>query len=424
VIWEKMHDERPGSLVVDPSGDVVLTGTKETRTNSVTSYKTLIGKYSRETGSVLWEKRGFQPGVSHWQAAVNVGGDVIIVGADSAGGGSTDIYLGRLRGSDGESVSETRFATNADDIPYAIALDAAGDTFVGGSSGGKFFLAKFREDGRFLWKQEHDNPPNSNPGWGSYVGAILVDGRGNVTAVGNLERNLLTAKYSGRDGTLLWERVYSPGIEHTSLNRVSVDLEGNVLVSSVYRNMQTFHLRAVYLVKYGATDGTTKWEKRIGGKSMEDEVVGMNVDDTGNVVLGLISPAMSSRNRPVVYIGKLAGSDGTVVWEFILDDFWAGGLTMDGEGRIAVTGRKDFDFTTLLFRDELPARLNVAGARGGMLEIRWPELHKGLRLETQSGEGISANREWTAVAGSTGTNAVTVPIETGGRAGFFRLVRE
>lgn len=57
------------------------------------------------------------------------------------------------------------------------------------------------------------------------------------------------------------------------------------------------------------------------------------------------------------------------------------------------------------------------------LQLAWPATHIGWRLESQtnsSSAGLSTN--WSAVAGSTGTNQMAVPIDPGKDSVFFRLV--
>lgn len=68
----------------------------------------------------------------------------------------------------------------------------------------------------------------------------------------------------------------------------------------------------------------------------------------------------------------------------------------------------------------------MAKASAGYLNIAWPADHTGWRLQVQTNHlaaGISANpADWGTVAGSTVTNAVSLPIDTTKAGGFYRLV--
>lgn len=69
-----------------------------------------------------------------------------------------------------------------------------------------------------------------------------------------------------------------------------------------------------------------------------------------------------------------------------------------------------------------PAHLALSAA-GGQMQFNWPSDHTGWRLEAQTntvGMGLSTN--WVTVAGSTGTNQLSIPITTGNASVFFRLV--
>lgn len=426
VIWEKIHDERPQELEIDSNGNVVFTGVIEKRTNGVASYQTLIGKYAGDTGAPLWEKRGFQAGVRWWGAALNSANDVIVTSSIVGADGSNDIYLAKLRGGDGELEWETRYASSdkGDDSSSVVTLDTAGDVFLGGNSAGKFFVAKFRgADGELLWKQDHDNPPNQNSAWDSVAYVLVVDSNGDVTAGGNTLLDVLTAKYSGRDGAKLWERVYDQGRERPGINDLSLDQQGNVIVAIVWSDFILGQVGRVYLAKYAAADGATRWEKQVQASNVYNEIRGLSFDSEGNLVAGLSSEPSSSSKKPVWYIWKFAAEDGAVMWEQQLENFVGWNLSMDREGRIAMTGRLDSDFTTFLYQDELAAGIALSKTTNGAMQIKWPQSQQGLQLEMQSGEGLSTTGPWTVISGSTSTNSVTISVQAGEKARFFRLVR-
>lgn len=428
VVWEKIHDEKPQSLALDSAGNVVFTGVIEKSTNGVWSYVTLVGKYAGSTGVPLWEKRNLQPGARWWGAEVNAADDVVLTGAVSGADGSSDIYMAKLQGIDGEPMWESRYASpNAGhDDSSAITEDAEGNLYVGGASEGKFFIAKFRgADRALMWKQTHENPENSNPGWTSSAGPIVVDKVGDVIAAGTVRQDVLIAKYRGTGGTILWEKVFTPGrYEKIGFQASSLDTQGNVFVANLWISLTgpQGSYQAVRLGKYATADGRTEWETQLGLPHRLNELFGgISLDADGNLVTGLSVEGTSSITPDKALIGKYAGRDGAPIWEVPVENFRPFGFARNSEGKIAITGGQNSDFTTILFQEDLPARLNVTCTKAGMLELKWPSIHQGLQLEVQEGDyGISA-AGWTTIPGSTDTNAVTVPIETNGKARFFRL---
>jgi hypothetical protein len=96
-------------------------------------------------------------------------------------------------------------------------------------------------------------------------------------------------------------------------------------------------------------------------------------------------------------------------------------LTAASDRAIAVTGSRWADVATMLFENEPRVRLNTI-REGVTLKIHWPQTHTGFQLQSQTG-GISSGGVWTPVPGSAATNSMTVPIDLGTSARFFRLNR-
>ena len=62
----------------------------------------------------------------------------------------------------------------------------------------------------------------------------------------------------------------------------------------------------------------------------------------------------------------------------------------------------------------------TARASGNLLDISWPLV--GAHLQTQANsEGVGITTNWVDVSGSTATNHVVMPIESGNGSVFFRL---
>jgi len=60
---------------------------------------------------------------------------------------------------------------------------------------------------------------------------------------------------------------------------------------------------------------------------------------------------------------------------------------------------------------------------GSELQFNWPQDHTGWTLQTQTNSlntGLGTN--WVDVSSSSSTNQITIPVNSGNGAGFFRLI--
>jgi len=191
-----------GSLAVDPSDNVVMTGSYLGAVDfgggvltSAGSYDIFLAKYD-PNGNHLWSDRFGDTSVQHTEsAAVDASGNVVITGSFSGmvdfGGGPltatgspfSDIFLAKLD-ADGNHLWSERFGDAALDVAETVALDAwdnillsgrfRGTTDFGGSpltsaGGDDAFLSKFASaatgivDGLSMWIELRAYPNPFNP---------------------------------------------------------------------------------------------------------------------------------------------------------------------------------------------------------------------------------------------------------------------
>ena len=97
--------------------------------------------------------------------------------------------------------------------PVKVVRDAAGNIIVAGSTGHDMLTIKYSgADGSELWQKRYKGPGPSN--FFDYALAVAVDSSGNVVVTGysygsGSGADYYTAKYASADGTLLWEKRYS-----------------------------------------------------------------------------------------------------------------------------------------------------------------------------------------------------------------------
>lgn len=154
-----------------------------------------------------------------------------------------------------------------------------------------------------LWTQRYDGPLSSA---NDEAYRVVRDNNGDIIIFGitsdfNFSTDLLTIKYSGTDGSLLWSRRYD-GLDKLDerIGALALDSAGNVLVTgSSARAAGGWDL---YTAKYAAADGAVLWEKSYSGTgNREDHPVSLRVDSTGNVVLAAM---LFQTNRYDTYLAN------------------------------------------------------------------------------------------------------------------------
>jgi len=216
--------------------------------------------------------------------------------------------------------------SNSDDHAFKVVRDAAGDIIVAGTTDdgitqGDMLTIKYSgADGSVLWLKRYNGPANGYDA----AHAVAVDGTGNVVVTGysyNGTNNdyYYTAKYATADGALLWEKRYNgPGNYNDYPQAVVVDGSGNVLVTGYSAT-----------IKYLA-DGTGVWTNNVGGTALA-------VDGSGNAVV-------AGGSDFDFYTAKYAATDGALLWAQRYngpDNGYneARAVAVDGSGNVMVTER-------------------------------------------------------------------------------------
>jgi uncharacterized delta-60 repeat protein len=234
------------------------------------------------------------------------------------------------------------------DQAVKVAHDPVGNMIVTGTSGSAILTIKYSgADGSVLWQRRDDS---------GAVNALAVDDRGNVVIAGYSysysspeRRDFYTAKYAATDGTLLWEKRYnSPGNRQDAAYALALDSSGNVLMMGFSES--TFEQ---YTAKYAAADGALLWEKRRPSVSAQRWLWSLPVllppslvavDGSGNV---LVSGASRNDEGQSGYdTAKYAAADGALIWEKRYDvpgSSFAMAVAVDQGGNVIVIGASDKD---------------------------------------------------------------------------------
>jgi len=342
--------DNPRAVVVDRSGNVILTGWSKGNNGPADCddcfYDYYTAKYS-QNGALLWSKRYNGIGNSTDQAnalAVDATGNVIVTGFSRGpespidGSQMEDLYTAKYAAANGALLWEKRYTNGTGS---AVAVDTDGNVVVTGTSRGidnaDFYTAKYAAaNGALLWERRYDRARDDR------AIAVALDANGNVVVTG-IQNNsdYYTAKYAAADGVLLWERHYNgPGNGQDIPAAIVVDANGDVVVAGgTFANGNT----DLYTAKYAAGDGALLWEKRYNGPANgSDSANAVAVDDSGNIVVtGRYFPDSLSGND--YYTAKYAAADGALIWERRYGNATNGSdgasaVAVDGNDNVVVTG--------------------------------------------------------------------------------------
>ncbi|HVF72787.1 MAG TPA: PQQ-binding-like beta-propeller repeat protein [Chthoniobacterales bacterium] len=342
--WLKQFNPSSGTdfpigTTVDSSANVIVCGVQQPNGAS----KGFVTKYAAADGAILWS---VSPAIPGQIPAATANGDVIVTSNSSLG----PLTITRYAGTDGHVVWETTGPSAT--APKAMKLDAAGNVVVTGPlqndlgfDGDRpypihnYYTAKYSgADGHLLWEKQYNGPEN----YDDIPAGLALDGNGNVVVTGESQDfkgrpEIYTVKYDGTDGHVLWERRYNgPNAFNYDRGRgVTLDPSGDVLVAGQGDDDK------LYLAKYGGVDGHVLWERLIpypgGGTLHGNDVV---TDARGNAIV----TAYAATNHTSFFVGKYRSSDGGTIWQKpYLPASGSGGaelhgLALDSAGNIVTAG--------------------------------------------------------------------------------------
>lgn len=314
VLWQEKFDgpangsDRALGLAIDREGNVAVTGTAVT------------AKYAAGDGTLLWKKRQAE------LIGVDGNDNVILVGFDW-GASLYDLWIHKYSPA-GDLLWEQHFEMSRVlyDQPVKLIVDRDGNLILTGWSyrlqtGARYlpdyFTAKYSgQDGTLIWEKFYNGPADGE----DRASAAVVDHEGNVIVTGSAVANpvngrtvFYTAKYAATDGTLVWGKEYGslPGINDAA-KAIAVDGNGNVIVTGSAHNGRNTDYATV---KYAAADGALVWERRFNGpgSNSDDEPSAVAVDANGDVFV----TGLSTGNDRIgeFYTAKYRAADGALVWE-------------------------------------------------------------------------------------------------------------
>jgi uncharacterized delta-60 repeat protein len=395
-------DEVPTALAVDKTGNVYVAGNRGTVKYNKAGAQEWVAGYGASalavndsgnvyvTGTVRSVSTGddcattkYNPaGVEQWVAYYNGPGNSFDAATAFAVDASGNVYVtGKSRGAETVNDYATIKYNSAGveqwfaryngpgnlsrDVPAALAVDAAGNVYVAGTSsdvtGTDFYATvKYNSAGVQDWVAHYDGPDKPPFSFDSAI-AIAVDAVGNVYVTGTSRDTLddyATVKYNSA-GVEQWVARYNgPRNSHDAATALAVDDSGNVYVTGKSRASLTTDDYAT--VKYNSA-GVEQWVARYNGPTgnFQDAATALAVDDSGNVYVTGNSAAIGTMNDYATIKYNRAGVEqwsarynGPGMMFNSNDDATA--LAIDDSGNVYVTGTSqglntDWDYATVKY---------------------------------------------------------------------------
>ena len=349
--------DEANALAVDAAGNVYITGVSRGLGGN-RDYTTV--KYD-PNGNQLWEVSYDGPASSYDVAedlALDAAGNVYVTGYSRGSGTLTD-YATIKYDTDGNQLWVARYnnaPVNGFDNGRALALDAAGNVYVTGSSRGAgtfhdYATVKYDPNGNEVWVRRYNGPLDLDDA----PEALAVDVAGNVYVTGRSPGSgtfpdYLTIKYD-TDGNEVWVRRYDgPGEGFDVPRGLALDAAGNVYVTGYSRGAGTgpgtFYDYAT--IKYDP-NGNRQWVARYDGPDNDrDMAEAVALDAAGNVYV--TGYATGSGYATIKY-----DTDG--IWQWVTPpyDGAARALALDAAGNVYVTGSSTgsgtgWDYATIKYK--------------------------------------------------------------------------
>lgn len=294
------------SVAVDAAGNTYISGaTKGSLGGANTGdFDAFLTKFD-PSGTELWSR---QVGTSSYDyshaVAVDAAGNAYISGYTygSLGGsraGARDAFLTKFSPS-GTELWTTQIGTMSHDRSYSIAIDAAGNAYITGTTGGSLggvnaggndaFLSKFGPSGAKLWTTQIGSTDDD------ISLSLAVDAAGNTYITGYTEGSLdganagmyyydaFLSKFDP-SGTELWSRQVGTA-SYDEAWSVAVDAAGNAYITG-YTQGDLRGTKAgssdVFLIKFDPS-GTELWSTQFGTPS-DDKGASVAVDAVGNAYI-------------------------------------------------------------------------------------------------------------------------------------------
>jgi len=366
------------AVTVDGNGNVYVAGAVNGAFGGASggTSDAFVRKFDAK-GVMLWAKQfGTSADDQATGIAVDATGNVYVTGPtygalEGANAGSSDGFLRKLDAS-GTTLWTRQFGTVGPETPKSLVVDGSGNAYIagstyptGGQGSGDPFVRKFDSSGATVWAKQFGGADEDE------ASAVAVDSAGNVY-VGGYTSDLIPAANQGQrdafvrkfdaSGATLWTRQFGTA-ENDFVNAARVDSDGSLYVggsTGARLGSASAGFDDAFVRKFDK-NGTVLWTQQIGTVS-SDYGYGLGVDGSNNVyavgsTMGTLSGASAGGND--IFVRKL-DSSGTLLWTKQIgtpDDDTALGAVADALGNVFVVGYvADVNFSATAFALHVPAQ--------------------------------------------------------------------
>ncbi|MHC2990183.1 hypothetical protein OB13_00750 [Pontibacter sp. HJ8] len=389
----------PAAIAADDRGGVYVTGYSLGSTSDF-DYTTI--RYEAASGQQGWTSHYNGEGNGYDEAsamAMDDNGGLYVTGYSFGGSTGGDLATVRYEATTGQAswVSRQDVQGSLSDVSIAVAVDAAGNSYVTGTSrydlDDEDFMSrsgivtiKYSPAGEELWVKVYQQAQNNR------ASAIAIDNQGGVYVTGysysnNTPADYVTIRYEAATGEENWVQRYNGESNKADQpEAIALDNKGGVYVtgSSVGNGKNNSDYATV---RYEAATGAQTWVQRYNGPAGGiDRATGMVIDEQDGIyVTGYSQGENSSYDFATIRYSAASGAQDWVQRYGGKGESYdvARAIAMDQEG-IYVTGYS-YDWTTGI-EDFLTVRHDATTG-----EVSWTGIYKGKGQGTNQANAIAVD---------------------------------
>ncbi|MBS1514791.1 MAG: SBBP repeat-containing protein [Bacteroidetes bacterium] len=281
--------DEPAKVLTDAAGNVYVFG-QTAMTGSLTDL--IVIKYN-SAGTELW-KATYNGATNQDEVAASMAidgtGNVYVLGKTRVDVFSTAFVTVKYNAAGTREWAKTYAGPgNSEDTPAMLVLDASGNVYSAGTSYGAgpqmdYAVVKYNNSGTQQWVGRYNGAENL----GDQAASVAVDAAGNVYLTGSSESaatmsDIVTVKYNSA-GVQQWMQKYNGADNLADVgNSVAVDAAGNVYVTGYTAALAS--MSDCITIKYNSA-GTQQWlQKYNGADNLADASNFIMLDNTNNIYI-------------------------------------------------------------------------------------------------------------------------------------------
>ena len=240
-----------------------------------------------------------------------------------------------------------------------VVVDADDNAFtLSDIFNGDIYLTKRSTDGTILWAVTYDN---TTPSQWEVASCVAIDINGDAIVTGYTNTGfgtdwypvqVVTMKFNGEDGALLWRRTYNTGSAYRG-RKVLTDAAGNIYVGGDVNAWMIYHgeVGNMMLKKYD-TDGNEIWSIIANdlGNPIPGTLNNLEFDAAGNIVIASYGSTMAKISPSGNIIWYLSGIENGIV-----------DIDLDPSGNIFVLSHGSFGVIPFISTDFTVKKYNSSG---------------------------------------------------------------